>query len=85
MARLCPLWQLRACRENFSSHGNIMADDSKMVYLSEGKKKLHIFMFSFSFLKAKCLMSVQQLAAKIKALFRYGKAQMERAPLSYVL
>lgn len=54
-----------------------------MVYLPE-KNYLHILMFSFSFLRAKCLMSAQQLAAEIKALFRDGRVQMEVAALSSV-
>lgn len=61
----------------------IMGDERKLaVYLSE--KKEHILMFSFSVLRAKCLMSAQQLAAEIKTLFRDGEVQMERAALSYV-
>ena len=40
---------------------------------------LHILMFSSFFLRAKCLMSAQQLAAEIKAVLRDGDVQMEGA------
>lgn len=43
---------------------------------------LNFLMFSFSFSRAKCLISARQLGAEIKALFRDVKVQMEGAPLS---
>lgn len=59
----------------------IKRDGRKLLYI-DIKNNLHILMFSFSFFRAERLMSAQQLAAKIKALFRDGKVQMEQAAVS---
>lgn len=62
----------------------IMGDERKLLYI-DIKNNLHILMFSFSFFRAECLMSAQQLAAEIKALYKDGKVQMKQAAVSHVL
>lgn len=59
----------------------IKRDGRKLLYIDI--KIIYTFScFPFPFFRAECLMSAQQLAAKIKALFRDGKVQMEQAALS---
>lgn len=63
---------IHAGPENFSNHGRW--EKSGISFRKEDEEeeeKTHSHV-SFSFLRAKCLMSAQQLAAEIKALFRDG-------------